>query len=100
MPLAGYLFFLFVNILAMKKICVVFASVLIFSACAPNDSDRSQPLEDGQNRTAQDSANAGLTGTTDANGFIPADSNKTISNLRSAPADTSEATTDSIQKRQ
>lgn len=65
----------------MKR-AIIFLLVLFgLSACAPNDSDRPESVNDYQRVTSKDSVNAGLTGTTNANGFIPADSNKSISNL-------------------
>lgn len=62
----------------MKRIIFVLALGLFFGACNPNQNN-SEANKDSVNTVRPvDSANAGLTGTTNANGFLPADSNKSI----------------------
>lgn len=62
----------------MKRIIFVIALGLFFGACNPNHNSSKESTDSLSTVRPVDSANAGLTGTTNANGFIPADSNKSI----------------------
>lgn len=59
--------------LTMKKILSVFAISAILFACNPNNQQN-----DNVNRDTTDYGNAGMSGSTNANGLLPADSNKSI----------------------
>lgn len=69
----------------MKRIIFVLVLGLFLGACNPNHYSSEEKTDSTTNLRPVDSANAGLTGTTNANGFIPADSNKSIK----APMDSS-----------
>ena len=79
----------------MKKNLLLIAFIIGLSACAANDSDRPESVDDYHRVTHEDSVNAGLTGTTNANGFIPADSNKSISNMKPPLTDSTAIQADS-----
>lgn len=82
--LIGRLFdFYQIKIPIMKRVILIMALGFFFAACNPNQNNTEETMVDSTRNI--DSANAGLTGTTNANGFIPADSNKSIN----APIDTS-----------
>jgi|GEM_PF-3132228 len=74
----------------MKRVFFSFAAILFFIACNPNAHESFPERDSTHTVIDSNSGNAGLTGSTDANGFITADSNKTIlkqSNAATANAD-------------
>ena len=83
--------------LSMKKPLLIILVVCGLNACAPNDSDRPESVDEYHRVTSEDSVNAGLSGTTNANGFIPADSNKSISNMMPSRTDSTSRNPDSTK---
>lgn len=74
--------------LTMKKILITCLVVLSLAACNSNSSDQEN------NRDTTNYGNAGMSGTMNANGMLPVDSNKTIN----GNAGQTKTLTDSSQK--